>query len=194
MELALDLNKRYSYADYLTWIDDIRRELIDGFINMMAGTSILHGKISKNITWYLESAIRKFKGNCELFYAPIDVLLPKNNETENDKIYNVVQPDIFVVCGEWKGDNNAYRGVPDMVVEIVSPSSRKKDTIKKFQLYQEAGVREYWIVDPKVNSITTYIMLENGEYNDGEVYQKNEKIPVHIFDGHLIETNDIFNF
>ena len=192
--LALNLNKRYSYADYLSWMDDVRRELIDGFIKMMAGTNRNHGKVVKNITWYLESAVRQHKGNCEVYFAPIDVLLPKNGETENDKIYDVVQPDIFVVCGGWKGDINAFLGAPDMIVEILSPSNRKKDIIEKFYLYQRAGVREYWIADPKIKSVTVYIMQENGEYDDGEVYQVGEKIPVHIFDGHLIDANDIFDY
>jgi len=192
--LVLDLNKRYSYADYLTWMDDVRRELIDGFINMMAGTSRNHGVVSRNISWNLGLYLSKNKCNCEVYYAPIDVLLPKNGETDNDKIYNVVQPDIFVVCGGWKGNDNAFWGAPDMVVEILSPSNRKKDLIKKFLLYQDAGVREYWIADPKVKSVTAYIMQEDGEYNDGEAYTTEEKIPVNIFNGHLIDMNEIFNF
>jgi len=192
--LVLDLNKRYSYADYLTWMDDVRRELIDGFIKMMAGTNRHHGLVSKKLVKYLDGCIEAGKCNCEVYYAPIDVLLPKNGETENGKIYDVVQPDIFVVCGGWKGDDNAFWGAPDMVVEILSPSNRKKDQIEKFHLYQRAGVREYWIADPKVKIITVYVMQENGEYDDGNVYQKGEKIPVHIFNGHLIEMNDIFDF
>jgi len=192
--LVLDLNKRYSYADYLTWIDDVRRELIDGFIKMMAGTNRKHGDVSRNIVGKLYTYTTNNKCDCKVYYAPIDVLLPKNGETENGKIYDVVQPDIFVVCGGWKGGENAFRGAPDMIVEILSPSNRKKDQIEKFHLYQRAGVREYWIADPKLKAVTVYVMQENGEYNDGDVYQPGEKVPVHIFNGHLIEMNDIFNF
>jgi Uma2 family endonuclease len=192
--LVLDLNKRYTYADYLTWADDVRRELIDGFINMMAGTNRFHGKVSNNITWYLESMVRQYKGGCEVYSAPIDVLLPKNGETDGNKIYDVVQPDIFVVCGGWKGGENAFLGAPDMVVEILSSSNRKKDLIKKFHLYEKSGVHEYWIADPKVKTLTVYIMQEDVEFDDGEAYQCGEKVPVHIFNGHLIDMNDIFNF
>ena len=192
--LVLDLNKRYTYADYLTWMDDVRRELIDGFINMMAGTSRFHGKVSGNIFGELRAYLKNNRCDCELYTAPIDVLLPKNGETDNDKIFDVVQPDIFVVCGGWKGGENAFLGAPDMVVEILSSSNRKKDTIKKYNLYEKAGVREYWIADPKVKIVTVYVMQENGEFDDGEVYQRGEKIPVHIFNGHLIEANDIFDF
>ena len=192
--LVLDLNKRYSYADYLTWIDDVRRELIDGFIKMMAGTSQKHGDVSRNIVGNLYTYTVNNKSNCKVYYAPMDVLLPKNGETENSKIYDVVQPDIFVVCGGWKGGENAFLGAPDMIVEILSSSNRKKDQIEKFHLYQRAGVREYWIADPKLKAVTVYVMQENGEYNDGEVYQCGEKVPVHIFNGHPVEINDIFNF
>jgi Uma2 family endonuclease len=192
--LVLDINRRYTYADYLTWMDDVRRELIDGFISMMAGTSRYHGKVGVNIIVEMRVYLKSNRCDCEVYTAPIDVLLPKNGETENDKIYDVVQPDVFVVCGGWKGGANAFLGAPDMVVEILSQSNRKKDLIKKFHLYEKAGVREYWIADPKVKTVSAYVMQENGEYDDGEVYQTGEKIPVHIFDGHLIDMNDIFDF
>ena len=199
--LVLDLNKRYTFADYLNWADDVRRELIDGFIKMMAGTNQHHGDVSGNISWHLKSYLKNNKCGCKVYYAPIDVLLPKNGETENGKIYDVVQPDIFVVCGGWKGNINAFLGAPDMIVEILSsntcaaPSaSRKRDLYDKFYLYQRAGVREYWIADPKVKAVTVYVMQENGEYDDGEAYKTDEKVPVHIFGGHLIDVNDIFNF
>jgi Uma2 family endonuclease len=191
---ALDLNKRYTYADYLSWADDVRRELIDGFINMMAGTNRFHGKVSNNITWYLESMVRQYKGDCEVYTAPIDVLLPKNGETDSNKIYDVVQPDIFVVCGGWKGDENAFLGAPDMVIEILSSSNRKNDLIKKFHLYEKSGVREYWIADPKVKTLTVYIMQEDGEFDDGEAYKCGEKVPIHTFGGHMIDMNSIFDF
>ena len=192
--LALDLKKRYTYADYLAWIDGIRRELIDGFIKMMAGSTQHHGVVCRNIGGHLFMYTNNNKCGCEVFYAPIDVLLPKNGETDNNKIYDVVQPDIFVVCGGWKGAINAFLGAPDMIVEILSPSNRKKDLFDKFFLYQRSGVREYWIADPEVKTITVYLMQQDGEYDDGKVYQTGQKIPVHTLNGHLIDLNDIFDF
>ena len=192
--LALDLKKRYTFADYLTWADDIRRELIDGFIKMMSGTSLKHGDVSGNISWHLKTYLKNNKCGCKVYYAPIDVLLPKNGETEDDKIYNVVQPDIFVVCGEHKCDANAYLGAPDMIVEILSPNNRKRDLVEKFLLYQKTGVREYWIADPEVKAVTVYIMQQDGEYDDGNIYPPGKNVPVHIFGGHLIDVNDIFDF
>jgi Uma2 family endonuclease len=192
--LVLDLKKRYTFADYLTWADDIRRELIDGFIKMMAGTSLKHGDVSGNISWHLKAYLKNNKCGCKVYYAPIDVLLPKNGETEDDKIYNVVQPDIFVVCGEQKCDANAYLGAPDMIVEILSPSNRKRDLVEKFLLYQKSGVHEYWIADPEVKAVTVYIMQQDGEYDDGNIYPTGKKVPVHIFGGHQIDVKDIFDF
>ena len=116
--LVLDLNKRYTYADYLTWMDDVRRELIDGFISMMAGASRFHGKVGVNIIVELRAYLKNNRCGCEVYSAPIDVLLPKNGETENGKIYDVVQPDIFVVCGGWKGSENAFLGAPDIANAI----------------------------------------------------------------------------
>jgi len=192
--LVLDLKKRYTFADYLTWADDVRRELIDGFIKMMAGTSMRHGRVSNNIALRLNLRLLDTKCGCKVYSAPIDVLLPKDGETDDDKIYNVVQPDIFVVCGEHKCDANAYLGAPDMIVEILSPSNRKKDLFDKFYLYQNSGVREYWIADPEVKTITVYLMQQDGEYDDGKAYATGEKVPVHIFNGHQIDINDIFDF
>ena len=84
--------------------------MIDGFIKMMAGTSRFHGKVGNNITLRLNLYLLKNRCGCEVYTAPIDVLLPKNGETEDGKIYDVVQPDIFVVCGGWKGGENAFLG------------------------------------------------------------------------------------
>ena len=194
MELSLDLTKQYTYADYLTWMDDVRRELIDGIVSLMAGTTIKHGKVGKNLIWRFETIVRNNKGTCEVLYAPIDVCLPKNGETENEKIYTVVQPDILIVCDHTKLEEGRCLGAPDMIVEILSPSNRKKDIVTKFLIYQSAGVREYWIADPKVKTITAHILQDDGEYNDGELYASGEKVPVHIFDGFLIEVDEIFNF
>ena len=194
MEVTLDLTKRYTYADYLTWIDDVRRELIEGFIKMMPSPLSSHARVSKNIFRHLDAVVGRNKCSCEVFYAPVDVRLPKCGETDNDKIYTVVQPDIFVVCDPSKIDRHGCCGAPDLIVEILSKSTRKKDLIDKFLIYQEAGVREYWIVDTKAKTVTAYTMQQNGEYDDGNVYIPGEKAPVYIFDEEYVDLNDVFNF
>ena len=194
MEIALDLTKRYTYADYLTWVDDIRREIIDGVVSLMAGPNIKHSRVSKNLYSRLDSIISSSEGSCEVFYAPVDVCLPQNGETENDKIYTVVQPDMFIVCDHSKLEDGRCLGAPDMIIEILSPSNRKRDIVTKFILYQSAGVGEYWIADPKTKSITAHILQPNGEYDDGEVYTSGEKAAVHIFGGVTVDVDEIFNY
>ena len=135
--LNLDLTKRYTYADYLTWWDDKRRELIDGFIKMMSpAASSIHESISVNLIYYLQGYIKNNKGGCKVFSAPFDVRIPVDGETSDKKIYTVVQPDICVVCDRSKIDKRGCLGAPDMIVEILSPSSLKRDTVEKFPLYE----------------------------------------------------------
>jgi len=192
MEFALDLNKRYTYADYLTWMDDVRRELIEGFIKMLPAPRRVHAKVSRKISWYLEEIIVKKKCNCEVYYAPFDVRLPKNGETDNDKIYTVVQPDICVVCDLSKLDDDGCIGAPDMIVEILSPSTGKKDMTEKFTLYEKSGVKEYWMVFPKDEAIQVFLLQNDGKYDAGFVYERVTKVPVHIFEGYSIDLQDIF--
>ena len=192
MEISLDLTKRYSLADYLTWMDDVRRELIDGIVSLMAGTSYEHGDVVRNTLWHLEYGVRNNHCNCKVYCAPIDVCLPENGETADDKIYTVVQPDIFVICDRSKLYNGRCYGAPDMIVEILSPSNRKKDLHCKYAIYERAGVREYWIASHKSKTVTVYILQDNGEYDDGTEYICGEKIPVHVLDDFSIDVDEIF--
>jgi len=193
MELVLDLNKRYTYADYLTWIDDKTRELIHGFIRMMSpAPRRVHADVSINILRLFDAVIRKNKGICKVYYAPFDVRFPKNGETADDKIDTVVQPDICVICDLSKLDEMGCCGAPDMIAEILSPSTIKKDVFDKFTLYEEFGVKEYWIVHPKDKAVTVFILQENGKYDAGTTYEFKGKVPVHVFNGYLIDLKDIF--
>jgi len=192
MELSLDLNKRYTYADYLTWMDDVRRELIEGFIKMLPAPRLSHAEVSRKISLYFELYLMKNQCRCKVYYAPVDVRFPKNGETEYDKIETVVQPDIFVVCDLTKLDDDGCCGAPDMVVEILSPSTAKTDMTEKFVLYETHGVREYWIVHPKDKAIHVFLLQDNGKFDAGCMYERKGKIPVHIFDGYLIDLDDIF--
>ena len=203
MELFLDFKKRYTYADYLTWVDGKARELIHGFIKMMSPAPRLeHAKVSKNICWHLETIVRQNKGKCQVFFAPFDVRFPKQGENADEQIDTVVQPDICVICDASKIDVYGCCGAPDLIVEILSPSSFKKDVFEKFALYEEFGVKEYWIVHPKDKTITVFILQENGKYNVGITYVSKDmeksqtavKAPVFIFDNYLIDLEDIFDF
>ena len=193
MELSLDINKRYTYADYLTWLDDKSRELIHGFIKMMSpAPHPIHADVSHKISMHLGLYIYRNKGNCKIYTAPFDVRLPKQGETADDKIDTVVQPDICVICDLSKIDERGCNGAPDMIVEILSPSTLKNDTIDKFALYEESGVKEYWIVQPKDKAINVFLLQEDGKYDNGTLYELKGKAPVHVFDNYLIDLDDIF--
>jgi len=190
--LNLDLSKRYTYADYLTWMDDVRRELIDGFIHLMSAPVRIHAQISSELHFLIKTFIKKRKGKCQIYYAPFDVRLPKDDYKDDDKIYDVVQPDICVICDLSKLDDKGCIGAPDLVVEVLSPSTAKHDKDKKFHLYEKFGVREYWIVDPKTKTVHAFLLQPTGKYDSGTVYQCDRKAPVRIFDGLEIDLKELF--
>ncbi|MDR2234172.1 MAG: Uma2 family endonuclease [Tannerella sp.] len=193
MELILDMTKRYTYADYLTWLDGQTRELINGMIQKMSpAPRLVHARVNRVILWNLETFIRKYKGACEVFTAPFDVRFPRQGETADNKIDTVVQPDICVVCDLSKLDERGCCGAPDLIVEILSPATLKKDVTYKFALYEAASVKEYWIVQPKDKSITVFLLQEDGKYDDGTPYELEGQVPVHIFDDYPIDLDDIF--
>jgi Uma2 family endonuclease len=191
--LNLDMNKRYTYADYLTWMDDVRRELYDGFIKLMTpAPSSRHQLISSNLNGMFWFFLRDKK--CQVYSAPTDVRLPKNKNTKSDKlIYTVLQPDIFVICDLSKMDERGCLGAPDFIIEIVSAKNSQRDTKDKFEIYQEHGVREYWIIYPNDETVNVFVLDENGKFQFKGVFAGNEKIPVHIFNGDLlVDLTEVF--
>jgi len=192
LPLHLDATKRYTYADYLTWMDNRRRELIDGFFHLMSAPAEIHARISNNFVYWVNTFFRKHKAKCRIYYAPFDVRLPKNGEIEDDKIYDVVQPDICVICDLSKIDEKGCIGAPDLVVEVLSPSTSKYDWNKKFNLYEASGVREYWIVDPAEQILHVFLLQPDGKFDEGTIYKCHEKASVHIFDGLEIDLKELF--
>ena len=193
MEVLINLEKRYTYADYLTWVDDKMRELIDGFVKLMSpAPSEKHQHVCGKLTTRFNVLIEKNKGKCKVYPAPFDVRLPKNDEKADDQIYNVVQPDVCVVCDPSKIDKAGCIGAPDLVIEVQSLSTIRYDLTQKFNLYESSGVREYWVVYPFEEGVEVFLLQSNGKYDDGTKYERG-KIPVHIFDGCEIELAKIFN-
>jgi len=132
--LRLNPNKRYSYADYLTWFDDKRRELIDGFINLMTpAPAMKHQNISMNISYEIKHYLKNKL--CKVFHAPFDVRLPMGDTKNDNEIYTVVQPDITVICDHDKMDERGGIGAPDFIVEILSPSTISIVSIILFWLF-----------------------------------------------------------
>ena len=193
--VVIDPNKLYTYADYLKWGDNKRRELIDGVTKLMAGVSYIHNIVTINLTLFFGRFIKKRKGKCRIFHAPFDVRLPKNGETADNKIFTVVQPDLCIVCDLSKIDEKGIIGAPDMVVEVLSPSNTKFMMRQKFDKYEEAGVKEYWVVHPK-RGLTVFLLQDNGKFDDGLtydiIYTPDAKVPVHTIKGLEISLKELF--
>ncbi len=187
----LDLTKQYSYADYLTWEFEERLELIKGWIWKMSPAPLAKHqrilfKLSIQIGNYLE-----YK-SCEAFTAPFDVRLKDTRSTQsNQPIISVVQPDIAVFCDKTKIDEKGCLGAPDWIIEILSPGNSKKEVKVKYKLYEENGVREYWIVSPEYLSVTVYDLI-NDAYVLRDVYFDGDTIPVGIFPSFSIDASRVF--
>lgn len=155
----LDLNGTYTYADYLLWSLKERIELIKGKIfRMSPAPNLVHQRISTRIQGSLFNYLDG--RSCDLFSAPFDVRLfdTKKSGLANREIFTVVQPDLCVVCDATKLDDKGCLGAPDLVVEILSPGNSRKEMDSKFELYQESGVREYWLVEPAESAVFVYTL------------------------------------
>ena len=158
----LDLNGTYTYADYLKWTFDERLEIIKGKIFPMAAPARIHqrlsGKLSFEIQKYLEGK------QCETYSAPFDVRLTPLKRNDSNKVHTVVQPDICVICDLDKLDDKGCVGVPDLMIEILSPGNTRKEMREKYDVYEENGVKEYWLVEPQDKCVFVYILNEIGKY------------------------------
>ncbi|MCL2650163.1 MAG: Uma2 family endonuclease [Candidatus Azobacteroides sp.] len=196
-EPAMAYGNIFTYADYLSWTDDKMREIINGIVYAFAAPFRKHAKLTTFFTVIMGSFIRrrKTKGKCEIFHAPFDVRLSLSGETDDNKIYNVVQPDICVVCDPSKLDDRGCLGAPDLIVEVQSPSTAKRDLDEKFHLYERAGVREYWVVFPQEQAVTVFLLQPDGKYNKGATYEicnEDKKIPVNTLKGLVIDMVELF--
>ena len=186
----------FTYADYLTWNFKERIELIRGKIfKMSPAPTITHQRISGNIGLQFATYL---KGEpCECFFAPIDVRLNgklfRKKKRRDDEITTVVQPDIIVVCDPEKlKDSRSVDGAPDLVVEILSPGNTRTETKYKFDLYEENGVLEYWVVYPEYQQIYVYLLNEQDVYGKPVIYEANENISSVVLKGLSIPMNDLF--
>jgi len=172
----------YTYTDYLSWGDEKRWELIQGTAYAMAALSDAHQTILLEIGTQFKTFLRGKK--CRVYIAPFDVRL--NALTLDD---TVVQPDLLVVCDHSKLDGSSVKGAPDLVMEVLSPSTVKYDQVTKLRPYQQAGVREYWIVDPEHMLVRVHL-LHSGVHN---IYDMDdETIPVDILEGFSVDLRLVF--
>lgn len=146
----------HTYADYCSWPDDVRYELIDGVAYAMGPAPVRRHQgvlleLARQVANTLEGS------PCRPYIAPFDVRLPKADEVDDD-VDTVVQPDLVVICDRTKLDDKGCRGAPDWVVEVLSPSTAGHDQILKRALYERVGVREYWLVHPVDRIVIIYTL------------------------------------
>jgi Uma2 family endonuclease len=191
----LDLSGTYSYADYLKWQFDDFVEIIKGKVYKMSpAPTRFHQDISREIERPISNYF--YKKRCKVYSAPFDVRFPINGEEGEDTIYTVVQPDICVICDSKKLDDKGCLGAPDLIIEITSPSTAKKDLNEKFNLYESAGVREYWVVLPKDKVIMVHLLNDKGVYELIGNFEPNDETPtikVNIFPDLELIMEDIFS-
>ena len=182
--------ERYTYADYLQWPDGERWEIIDGVpYNMSPAPSTKHQTISLELGRQLANFL--LDKECRAFIAPFDVRIPNGDETD-EEIQTVVQPDIVVICDQSRLDERGYRGAPALVIEILSPTTGKKDLQEKYHLYERSGVKEYWVVFPREELVEVYQLGEYAKYAKSGTYQSNDRIKPGILPELEIDLSLIF--
>ncbi|MCD0489260.1 Uma2 family endonuclease [Pedobacter sp. MC2016-14] len=185
----IDLTGFYSYAQYLRWEIDERLELIRGHIYRMAGPSLAHQRVSR--TLFGELYIYLKNKSCEVFSAPFDVRLA-HNSTDDAAVTTVVQPDICVVCDVNKLDSRGCIGAPDIMVEILSPSNNKKELNLKFHLYEEFGIKEYWVVHPVKKSVMKYELDASGKYEKNTQFTGDGELTSALLPGFKLNLSELF--
>ncbi|MBR2214295.1 MAG: Uma2 family endonuclease [Selenomonadaceae bacterium] len=180
----------YTYEDYLNFPEDTRAEIVNGEIYLMSSPSLRHQEICGELYRQLANFLEGKK--CRVFLAPLAVRLFAQKKDTPREVDTVVEPDISVVCDKNKITSEGLIGAPDMTIEVISPSSRRYDRMTKFQLYQLAGVREYWIVDPLGEWAQVFLRSENGQLTLVEDYGKEDIAKVNILPGCFIDLGKVF--
>lgn len=184
------LDKKYTFDDYLAWPEDERLEIIDGVPYLQAAPTPIHQEIlmelAKQIAVYLTGK------PCKVYPAPFCVRLTQGYEKNEQDVRNVVEPDVTIVCDTSKIDDMGYQGAPEMIIEIISPSSTKKDRIIKFNTYEKAGVKEYWIVEPDLKIVSVFLLQDNARFSRPEMYTNEDEVRVSLFPDLVIDLRQVF--
>ena len=181
--MASKAYRKFTYADYVTWPDEERWELIDGnAYDMTPAPTTTHQSLVLSIARILMNA-EPLSKSCKTLIAPVDVVLSE---------YDVVQPDVLVVCDRSKITEANIRGAPDLVIEVLSPSTGLKDRREKKRLYERYGVREYLLVYPSLKYVERFFLGDDGMYGKGDVFGAAETLSLLAFEGIRIELRDVF--
>lgn len=183
-------NKKHTYADYKTWPEHERWEIIDGVPYMQSTPKWQHQSISSELHRQISNYL--MDKPCRVFASPFDLCLAEYTEND-DEISNIIQPDIVVVCDETKLRKTGYFGVPTLIIEISSPSTARQDRVVKFNKYEIASVKEYWIVDPDGKYINVFTLQENKRYGRPEAYTEEDKVQLSVFPDCTIDLKPVFD-
>ncbi len=187
---VLESEAIYSYADYLKWSFEERVELIKGKVfRMSPAPNRIHQKIAGNLHAKIWNLLEN--KHCEVYPAPFDVRFPQKKGLSDKETFTVVRPDICVICDPDKLDHAGCVGAPDLIVEILSASTSQKDLTHKFQLYEEFGVKEYWVVYPDTRIVEIFY-LEGPSYSRPIKYTGDDPINTFILNGLNLSTYDVF--
>ncbi|MBD9354848.1 Uma2 family endonuclease [Methylomonas albis] len=189
----LDPNGIYSYADYLTWQLEESVELIKGKIMAMSpAPNVKHQRIALKLLRPIDNYF--LHKSCEIFIAPFDVKLYDRRKSllKNGEAFSVVQPDLCVICDKDKLTEQGCDGAPDWIIEVLSPGNSRKEVRLKYDLYEESGVGEYWLVFPYEQILQQFVLDELGKYQLRGLYPGNEIAAPHLFPDLQIDLNDVF--
>lgn len=189
--MALPAEKnRYTFADVLAWDEKERIEIVNGKAVMMAPPSSVHQEISGALFAQLYNFLDGKK--CRVYAAPFAVRLFEQDGDTPDDVDTMVEPDLSVICDRSKIDKQGCKGAPDLVIEILSPSTRRHDRLVKLELYQRAGVREYWIVNPEDRTVQVMLQDDTGALHIHEDYGLEDTAEVNVLEGCFIELSKVF--
>jgi Uma2 family endonuclease len=189
----LDLNGTYSYADYLLWQFEERVELIKGKIMLMAAPNVKHQSLSGELSRQIGNFFHR--KDCKLFVAPFDVKLYDSQKSKlaDQEVFTVVQPDLCVICDKDKLTEQGCDGAPDWIIEILSKGNSKKETRFKYQLYEENGVREYWLVYPYEQAVHQFVLNEKTQkYELAAMFPGDEVASPILFPDLKIDLAEVF--
>jgi len=186
----IDASLTYTYAHYLNWLFDDRVELIKGKVfRMSPAPSRFHQKVSVRISASLFNYLKN--RSCEVYTAPFDVRFP-NGIFEDKDIYTFLQPDLCVICDSSKLDDRGCIGAPDIVIEILSPGNNKKELLYKYSIYEEFGVKEYWVIDPLNYTVQQHSLDISGKYIASGLFTMKDHVQSDILPGFELSLAELF--
>jgi len=181
---------KFTYADYVTWDDNERWEIIHGeAFNMTPAPATVHQLTAGEIFGQIWNQLKGKQ--CKVFSAPFDVRLPLGDQKE-EEVENIVQPDITVICDPGKLDKKGCLGTPDLVIEIVSPATSRRDKMEKFFLYEQVGVKEYWLVYPEDKLVEVFSLGTDGRYGRPDIYSEKNTIKLKVLPDLTVDLNPVF--